>query len=251
MLSANTDMTKEEYDAYIDKTASDPMFIKACGNFTKESLLEMAFDDKIINGVMSDYMNLRAKADMERQTELYNANNAYDKMTAKLEDIIDKSTDPNKDNYEAQPTSAKIQAAQTALRGLDTLQIIANEQGELEAEDIQTVREAYAALAVQTKSALTGQKDPITNEEYIKSIKALANDENFIKATGNIDKQGVIKFLGDEKAPAKLMDKFIFAKKNGIASETPEKKVNNPNLEPENEGIRRSNTIKPSGGLKL
>ncbi|MBP5580577.1 MAG: hypothetical protein J6X85_02090, partial [Ruminococcus sp.] len=256
------EITKEEYDRQINELAADPLFAQAAtealGGISSDTIRMAGTENsgKYFDGIIGSYMENKAKAEMEKQTEqLKNnfVNEASEKISEKLESIIEKSKDPNKDavlNDGKLPASAKIQAAQTALRALDTLNIIANERGELDAEDVTLARECMAALAVQTKTSITEQKAPITNDEYVQSVRNMAKTPNFIKSIGKIDKDSIIAFLGDEKAPAKLMDKFM-VKQGAKAQYAPDKKVKNQNLEIQNEGIKRSKTIKHTTGMKI
>ena len=255
-------MTKEEYDRQINELAADPLFAQAAQNALgkiSSDTIRMAGTEntgKYFESIMGGYMEKKAQAELEKQTEQLKTNfvnEASEKISTRLESIIEKSKDPNKDavlNNGNLPASTKVQAAQTALRALDTLNSIAKEKGELDPDDVTLVRECMAALAVQTKSAVTGQKDPITNEDYVKSVKDLAKSPNFIKSVGKIDKDSIVAFLGDEKAPAKLMDKFM-VKQGAKAQYAPDKRVKNQDLELQNEGIKRSNTIKPTTNMKI
>ncbi|MBR6338199.1 MAG: hypothetical protein IKR76_10795 [Ruminococcus sp.] len=250
-LHENTNMTQEEYDAYIKNMTSDKNFIKSCGEMTKEALLFTAAGSDVIENIMADYMNLKAKDDLEKQAEEYNLQNCIKtnckKLSDQLENIINNSDDPHKDEFKNDNSiaaSTNLQAAHTAIRALETLQIIANEPGELDPEDVQMVRDSMAALAVQTNKAIIGKKGPITNDDYVKSVQDIAASQSFIKAAGNIDKASVRSFLADEKSPAKLMDKMLMSKKNLKSQEAPDGAVKNKALEKTEDGIRRSGTLK-------
>ncbi|MBR6338495.1 MAG: hypothetical protein IKR76_12305 [Ruminococcus sp.] len=87
-----------------------------------------------------------------------------------------------------------------------------NEEGELDPGDMPMVREAYAALAIQAMGKASADKK-IDFKDYITQVNTLAHDNNFIKTIGNIEKSDIMSFIKDEKAPAKLMDQVLFAKK--------------------------------------
>ena len=249
-LHENKELDQKSYDSYIADVANDPLFRNACDTITRDSLLEIGGTDNITN-VMAEYMNMKASNMMEKQTELLMANHACEKKAAQLKAIIDKSNDPNKDRYKEADASVEIQAADIALSGIEMLQKIVNDDREFTDMDAERARRAYAALAVQTKAASFANHGPISQINYLRQVKKITNDESFIKAVGPIDKNSIVTFLNDAKAPEKLMDKFLFNKTQEHAVEDAEKKKNKIVLDKDIEQIKRSNTVKSSNNMKI
>ena len=221
------ELTAEGYEQMIAATTSDKRFADKFNDLTREQLQTLAVDgdNKLLTDMFNTYNTVKeqlaAEAKFEAQRkqselEMKEEINAISKLGQNaieaLDNTIKSANDPDAEKYEDMPVSAPIQAAQTAKKGMSLLIDMINDEGVLDPDDIPTVREAYAALAIQSR----GMVDPeskISHDDYLAQVRKLANDKDFIKTVGNVEKDDIMTFIKDDKAPAKLMDQVISAKK--------------------------------------
>lgn len=215
------ELNSASYQGDINSYSKDSVFenvVKGTvGELTREKLLSIAseYDLDTIMTFTHRSIDEIVKIQLERSNVKNVAKSSAEQMIGALDEVIDADNDPNAEYFDEQPVSLNIQAAQTAKRGLETLiEVIHSDEelGELDEEEMTDVREAYAALAFQS-TVKPGDNEKVEFNDYVSQVKLLANDEEFIKAVGNIDKKDVADFMTDSKSPAKLMDKFMANKK--------------------------------------
>ncbi len=209
------------YFRAIHKFTEDPIYkaklAELTGNITRERLLSIAGEKEmkgLINN-MHDAIGAISKADLEEDAAKRSAVINASVSSAYLDKIIADAKEPDADKYDEMPVSLNVQAAQAAKRGLEELSDIAQSFMELEDYELDNIKEAYAALAFQS-TVKPGDKDKVSYDDYLDQVRRLANDEDFSIAVGNVDRESVIKFLNDDKAPEKLMDSFLSNKKRSM-----------------------------------
>ncbi len=162
--------------------------------------------------VLNDFEERRKQLELEKQAEIDEISGIGYKTIEKLDEIANNTGETNADRFNEEPVSWGVQAAQFAKEGMSTLINTINGDDDLEPDDIQVKREAYAALAIQ--SMINANADTkISYDDYLTQVRSLAGDNDFIRTVGNIEKSDIMSFIKDEKAPAKLMDQVISTKK--------------------------------------
>lgn len=221
------ELTAEGYEQMIAATTSDKRFADKFNDLTREQLQTLAADgdNKLLTDMFNTYNTVkeqiaaeakfeaqRKQSELEMKEEIKAISKLGQNAIEALDNTIKSANDPDAEKFEDIPVSSPIQAAQTAKKGMSLLIDMINDEGVLDPDDIPTVREAYAALAIQSRG-LIDPESKISHEDYLAQIKKLANDKDFIKTVGNIEKDDIMTFIKDDKAPAKLMDQVISAKK--------------------------------------
>ena len=231
------ELTAERYDQIIKETASDPRFADQFGNITREQLQSLSVDGEntfltsvyhnfvAVNdmrtseqvaqqkqSVLNEFEERRKQLELEKQAEIDEISGIGYKTIEKLDEIANSTGETNADRFNEEPVSWGVQAAQFAKEGMSTLINTINDDDDLEPDDIQVIREAYAALAIQSMNNANADTK-ISYDDYLTQVRSLAGDNDFIRTVGNIEKSDIMSFIKDEKAPAKLMDQVISTKK--------------------------------------
>ena len=211
----------KDYFKAIHKFTDDPIFeskfAELTGELTRERLLSVAGEKDMagIINTMHDAIEDISKAGFEEDGAERSAVKNAGISSAYLDKTIADANEPDAERYDEVPVSINIQAAQAAKKSLESLSDLVQSNEVLEDYEIEAIKEAYAAIAFQS-TLKPEDNEKISYDDYVEQVRRLANDEDFAKTVGNVDKGSVVKFLNDDKAPEKLMDSFLSNKKRAM-----------------------------------